>query len=105
MARDGNAEMKNTKFTVKYYTHNIKTDTHEFSHEYEEHWAESPDIHCPNCGDNKFVWTEQGIGDYYVGPQSICSACAYSFHLPYSDKINGKDSPGVQRLANLIGAT
>lgn len=32
------------------------------------------DIYCPRCG-HKEVWIEDGVGDYYCGPQFLCIAC------------------------------
>ncbi len=37
--------------------------------------------YCIHCGKQE-VWIEQGEGDYYEGPQHICSACGSFFAVP-----------------------
>jgi hypothetical protein len=44
------------------------------------------DYFCPQCG-NKSVWVEDSEGDYYEGPQFICTHCESSFRLPRIYKI------------------
>lgn len=42
---------------------------------------------CPNCG-QKGVWLEQGLGDYYLGSEYICVACAHSWTMQGPDPIS-----------------
>lgn len=43
------------------------------SHHYWEEYKKT-DLFCTHCG-KKEVWEETGIGDYYLGPESFCTAC------------------------------
>lgn len=36
---------------------------------------------CPNCGKRE-IWVECSDGDYYMGPQHVCSNCDFSFCMP-----------------------
>jgi hypothetical protein len=48
---------------------------------------------CPACG-KKTVWTEDGEGDFYRGPTTVCSSCGGSMCWPEtgSDQDNKPDS-------------
>ena len=77
-------------FHVNYYSNGKRT------HGYDEHW-EHQKIHCPNCG-QKAVWVRDD-GDYYVGPEHICAACANHFYMPTGPNDVSEDAQGKQRLA------
>jgi transposase-like protein len=81
------------KFEVAYYIGG------EFSHKYEEEWLKT-DLFCPSCGENR-VYDEQGMGDYYVGPQFLCAACGASFFLPFGPEERPDDTQDVQRLYHI----
>jgi rRNA maturation protein Nop10 len=51
------------------------------------------DWYCPSCG-KKSVWEENGEGDYYRGPNFICSSCGGSMCFPemFDPKDDGEDS-------------
>jgi hypothetical protein len=49
------------------------------SHHYWDEFEKEP-WHCPNCG-QKELWTATGSGDYYVGNESICTACGHACYL------------------------
>lgn len=53
--------------------------------EYKNHhyWGEfeKTHMHCPNCGASE-VFVEQGEGDYYQGPNHVCTACSFWFTMP-----------------------
>lgn len=53
-------------------------DEYPGSHHY---WAEfvKEDIHCIGCG-TKGVWVASE-GDYYAGPEHICTNCECIFHI------------------------
>lgn len=53
-------------------------------HSYEFQYAYSPGVFCVNCGTAE-VYTEQGEGDYYVGPTSVCLACYATFTFQGGD--------------------
>lgn len=52
-------------------------------------------LYCPNCGEQK-VWEEQSSGDYYCGPDYLCSACGSNF------KIQGPYQPTPKDGLNVI---
>jgi hypothetical protein len=88
-------------FDVNYYS-NRRFEGRKWSHKYSETWTTHGDLFCPNCG-KKEVWVEEGGGDYYVGNQYICTACAHEFHMPGLSTIHANDETNRQRLANLLG--
>ncbi len=50
------------------------------SHHYWENWERDEKMYCPTCGSKGMLWTADG-GDYYAGPESICTGCLNRFHL------------------------
>lgn len=81
-------------FDVQYF----KGDGRELSHVYSEIWKKT-DYFCPGCGKRE-VWHAAGGGDYYVGEQHICIACAHEFYLPNGvNTCSGEQD--AQRLAAL----
>jgi transposase-like protein len=55
------------------------TVRYEAGHSYVERWELSK-MYCPNCADG-CVWVERGEGDFYAGPQYLCTKCRHQFHL------------------------
>lgn len=55
------------------------------SHHYIEEFLPC-DLFCPNCG-YRSVWREQSPGDYYVGQEFICTACAHDFTIQGPDSM------------------
>lgn len=49
--------------------------THHYFNEYEK-----TELFCPHCGKQE-VWEEQSPGDYYCGPDFICTSCAHNFSI------------------------
>jgi predicted RNA-binding Zn-ribbon protein involved in translation (DUF1610 family) len=50
------------------------------NHQYHYEYAKSA-YFCPNCGSEE-VWVEQSDGDYYQGPNHVCTSCTALFTLP-----------------------
>jgi hypothetical protein len=46
---------------------------HYSGHHYVETW-ESTSLFCPRCG-KQAVWKQEGEGDYYLGPEYLCTEC------------------------------
>lgn len=78
------------------------TNHYKAGHSYQETWTDT-EIHCPSCG-KKAVWRDTSGGDYYVGEQHICIACAFSFCMPNCNHIDERDDNDMQRLLALRGA-
>lgn len=45
-----------------------------------DRWYEWTDLYCPNCG-VQGLWMEEGEGDYYQGPEFVCTGCGRSCTL------------------------
>lgn len=54
---------------------------YEAGHSHRETWEHDLDLHCPSCGETR-VWVKAGAGDYYEGPQHLCTGCRSTFSLP-----------------------
>lgn len=67
---------------------------YELGHSYHETWTQTS-FRCPNCGEQA-VWVNTGGGDFYEGPQHICSDCEHTFTLPRLDRC--RDWQDKQRL-------
>lgn len=97
--------MKFTKtFDVLYYKseNNGRGPGYEFSHKYSETW-DLTELYCPHCGKQE-VWEEQGGGDYYVGVDYACTACAHIFNMPTLGKQKDRgpgNNQGWQRIERL----
>lgn len=61
------------------------------SHHYWEDF-EKTDLFCPACGKQE-VWEEQGAGDYYLGPDFICTACGSDWTMQGPNK---REEPNVK---------
>jgi predicted RNA-binding Zn-ribbon protein involved in translation (DUF1610 family) len=83
-------------FVVKYFF------SGKFSHQYNETWYRSK-FYCLSCGARE-VWRCAGMGDYYEGPEYICTGCKTSFHIPRMGGIQDCDQ-GKQRLKELTQNT
>lgn len=46
------------------------------------YWQEfkKTDYHCPQCGAQE-AWQDQGLGDYYLGVQWLCTACSATWTM------------------------
>jgi len=61
-----------------------------------EEWTLTP-YYCPHCA-AKTVW-EAEDGDYYAGPEFLCTTCAGAFYSPEAS--NREEEPGVkERIAS-----
>lgn len=87
-------------FSVAYYKRLMGDTERKFSHEYSETWNRLTACHCPNCGKQGAVWRASD-GDYYVGEQHICTACAFQFHMPSAGVIEDHEEANTQRLQRL----
>lgn len=58
------------------------------------------DLLCPSCG-NRYVWVEQGEGDYYQGPEYICVKCGEVFTIQGPYKIT-RDHIGAFRVLEVL---
>jgi hypothetical protein len=56
---------------------------------------------CPACG-KQTVWQECSEGDYYAGPQIVCSSCGGSMQWPLSGSSDGSPEPRVSILAEAL---
>ena len=74
-------------------------------HSSPEAW-EKIDLFCPHCG-KQDIWQEQSSGDYYVGENYLCEACAHSFTIqgPSENKHEYGETCWKQRLAAIRKAT
>lgn len=61
------------------------------SHHYIDVYEPS-DLFCPHCG-NDTVWQEQSPGDYYTGPDYICTTCEMDFSIQGPEK---SEQPNMQ---------
>lgn len=59
--------------------------THHYVDDYEK-----TELFCPNCGKQE-VWKNQSEGDYYDGPDFICSACGNDFTMHGPDRMTEKN--------------
>lgn len=79
----------------------VKLDVkYSLGHSYPERWKRDT-YYCPNCGKQN-VWSEQGEGDYYYGPSSLCVDCGFSFCLNCEgmpEGHNDRETTWLQRLA------
>lgn len=66
-------------------------------HRYEEDW-QLTERYCPKCGATDAVWKDTSPGDYYLGPEHLCTQCNTSFYLPSGCEDAGLDEQGAQRL-------
>jgi DNA-directed RNA polymerase subunit RPC12/RpoP len=67
-----------------------------------EIYVRQEDIHCPNCGQSKNVWTrKEEFPDYYEGPEYICTQCATMFTVPSLVHIDDSDKVYKQVLDQL----
>lgn len=89
--------MQQKLIKVKYYRYD--RGEREFSHSSEELWNYDKDIFCPSCG-KKDVWVSDGPGDYYDGPEHICTACECSFHLNGPGSLDETSKQRLEQLRN-----
>lgn len=61
------------------------------THSYAYRYHRDAQVYCPSCG-QQTVWTEEGEGDYYAGPESVCTSCKSRFclNLVYADPMAAK---------------
>ena len=52
-------------------------------HSHDSIYCRDREVYCPLCG-SQSVWFEDDEGDYYSGPNHVCTACGGSFALPYA---------------------
>jgi transposase-like protein len=76
------------------------TVKYEAGHSYRQQWGPT-EHHCPGCG-AKDVWSELGVGDYYVGAEFLCRVCGASFTMQYGGPNNNWQDQ--QRLAAIRAA-
>jgi len=93
--------MNEIRFDVNYYA-NFPKPRH-FSHKYGETWKKV-ELFCPNCG-TRNVWEEQSGGDYYVGCELACTACANHFTIqgPY-EGVSDQDKQRMEHLRAAVSA-
>lgn len=59
------------------------------SHHYIENYSQSDINYCPGCGSIGTVWSEDGRGDYYCGPDHVCTHCNCSFTIQGPSQAQG----------------
>lgn len=72
------------------------------SHHYFHIYSFEKDIYCPNCA-SKGVWVESE-GDYYCGPEHICTSCLFEFTMPTSRIGDARVEKIVEQLKSGITA-
>lgn len=90
--------MDKKTITVDYYSKH--GDRYDWTHSIKSEWEKQDEINfCPNCGVQGHIWEELGEGDYYQGPEYICSNCGVSFTAPtYHVITRAKCCPDTQTL-------
>lgn len=67
----------------------MKTVTvkYELGHSIDFNYKKDETVHCLSCG-KKEVWAEQSEGDYYAGPNYVCTHCnaTFTFQGPGKDE-------------------
>jgi len=66
-------------------------------HTYKTLWERLEDMHCPACG-KKAVWHDAGGGDYYVGEEHMCSACATTWTMQLAGPAEGVDTQILEAI-------
>lgn len=67
------------------------------THSYARTYTHERGLHCPACG-VQAVWIESGEGDYYAGPDHVCTACSHAFTL----QSRGKDDQAQGIVADIL---
>lgn len=67
----------------------------------EECTYEKTDWYCLKCGE-KEVWVEAGDGDFYEGPDYVCTSCHTMFHAPTIELSNQEENCEIMQISKQL---
>jgi hypothetical protein len=69
------------------------------SHHYTREYTQSSGAdYCPGCGSIGTLWVENSPGDYYCGPDNICTHCGCSFTIQGPSKAEGAYKSVIEQI-------